>query len=444
MQVFSKFCKNLEDAGYENVHAKSVRDNCLTLTEILKVDFLKQKFFEKALSSPQNSLLVNPKIKAAIVLKTPRRRGRHKGSLRFLVLCYSDNSKNANSLVDALKEILTKKVGVSKKRIHDGDIDEVANRKCVNSLSENQRSQLIKAVKADMLNVFIDKNSRNVLRKLVNIPIKVFREDMFEKHGLGELNLTETTSSGVFEELFSPTCKKCEKEISSPFLFGSREEIAPVLEKKTLVCPNCGYRLDSENTVIMRYFRFSKLGLEMAKGLWLEAYAYSVIKEAGIPKANIAVCASHGKDELDMVFTDGRDLYVCECKDRVVGQNDVYILAMKASRISSDEKYMVSVDKVLMVSTEPISKDILPEEKTEDSYEEIDYIPVSGDLETIKKKLVGIVEKSKREYKRRRMRDLSGLLLGYLSPEERYVHRRIEYYPEYDYEELALNELEES
>ncbi len=442
VNVFSKFHKSLEDAGYEDLHAKSVRESFKTLAGILKVDFLKQKSLDQVLSSPRSLLLINPASKAAVVLRTPEMRNRQRESSTLLVLCYSDSLKNANSLVDALKEILTSKVGVSKKKIHDGDLDAAANKRCISSLAENQRSQLIKAVNGNMLKVFIDKGSRSVLRKLVNFPLKVFSEDMFKRHGLGELNLTDVTSSGIFDELFSPTCKNCEGEISSPFLFGSKDEITPVLEKKTLVCPNCGLGLDPGNTVIMRYFRFTKLGLEMAKGLWLEAYAYSVVRETGIPKTDIAVCACHGKDELDMVFSDGRYLYVCECKDRVVGQNDVYVLAMKANRISSDEKVRARVDKVLMISTEPISKDILSEGKTGDNYEEIDYIPVSGDLGSIKEKLVGLIEKSRRQYKKDRINGLSQLLIRPVSPEEEYMRQRLRLPPPDDFEDFPFDEPE--
>jgi len=420
-QIFSKFRKSLEDAGYVDIHAKSVRENCLTLKGILKVDLSKQKPIEKALSSLQSSLLVNPKTKATIITKKSPK-GESRARATFLVVCYSRNLKSVESIVGTLKKILIQKVGVSKEKIQDGDENENANRHCIDSLTENQRSQLVKAVKSTMLNIFFSKNNRDVLRKLVSFPIKVFRENMFGRHGFGELDLSGTVSSGIFDELFSPSCKKCVREISPPFLFDSREDIVPVLDKKTLVCPNCGSKLDSENTLVMRYFRFSKLGLEMAKGMWLEAYIYSVVLEAGIPETNIAVCACHGKDELDMVFTDGTYLYVCECKDKVVGQNDVYILAMKTNRISADEKLGAIADKVLMISTEPISKDILPEEKVEDAYEEIDYIPLSGDLETIKKKLVELVDKSKREYRKKWLRDLTRHLIGGLSFEGRYAH----------------------
>jgi hypothetical protein len=441
-QIFLKFRKSLEDAGCVDIHAESVRENCLTLKGILKVDLLKQKSIEKALSSLQSSLLVNPKTKATIILKkSPMREPRARAT--FLVQCYSDNLKSVESNVGTLKKIIIQKVGLGKEKIQDGDENENANRHCIDSLTETQRSQLVKAVKTDMLNVFVSQNTRNVLRKLVSFPIKVFREDMFGKRGFGELDLAGTVSSGIFNELFSPTCKKCAHEISPPSLFDSKEDITPVLEKKTLVCPSCGSKLDLENTLIMRYVRFSKLGLEMAKGLWLEAYVYSMVIEAGIPKTNIAVCACHGKDELDMVFTDGTYLYVCECKDKVVGQNDVYILAMKTNRISADEKLGATADKVLMISTEPISKDILPEEKVEDDYEEIDYIPLSGDLEAIRKKLVGLVEQSKREYKKKRLRDLTRHLIGGLSLEGRYIQHGRRYLPNYGYERMILDDSDE-
>lgn len=441
-QIFLKFRKSLEDAGCVDIHAESVRKNCLTLKETLKVDLLKQKSTQRALSSLQSPLLVNPKTKATIILRrSPIRETRPRAT--FLVQCYSDNLKSVESNVSALKKIIIQKVGLGKEKIHDGDENENANRHCIDSLTETPRSQLLKAVKTDMLNVFVSQNARYVLRKLVSFPIKVFREDMFVKRGLGELDLAGTVSSGIFNELFSPTCKKCVHEESLPSLFDSKEDITPVLEKKTLVCPNCGSKLDSENTLITRYFRFSKLGLEMAKGLWLEAYVYSTVIEAGIPKTNIAVCVCHGKDELDMVFTDDTYLYVCECKDKVVGQNDVYVLAMKTNRISADEKLGAKADKVLMISTEQISKDILPGEKVEDDSEEIDYIPLSGDLEAVRKKLVELIEKSRREYKKKRLRDLTRHLVGSLSLEGRDIQRVGRYLPNYRYARMIFDDYDE-
>jgi hypothetical protein len=144
-----------------------------------------------------------------------------------------------------------------------------------------------------------------------------------------------------------------------------------------------------------------------------------------------------------MVFTDDTYLYVCECKDKVVGQNDVYILAMKTSRISADQKLGAVADKVLMISTEPISKDILPEEKVEDEYEEIDYIPLSGDLEAVRKKLVELIEKSKREYRKKRLRDLTSHLIRGLSLEGRYIRHGRKYLPNYEYEQVILDDYDE-
>jgi hypothetical protein len=237
---------------------------------------------------------------------------------------------------------------------------------------------------------------------------------MFEKDRLGKLDIDPIVSAGVFEQMFSPTCKKCMGEITiSPFLFNSKEEIQPILEKQVLICPTCGSMLGTDNAMIMRYLRFSKLGLELAKGLWLEAYIYSLLAETRIPVESIAPCAVHEKDELDIVFSDGRNLYVCECKDKTVGQNDVYVLAMKANRISADKKIKASVDRVLMISTEPISKDIMPGEQTEETYgRRVEYIPISGELGSVREKLTGLINESKEKQKDRQIRQLLELIIG--------------------------------
>jgi hypothetical protein len=422
LNAFANFQKNLESCGYENVCAKTVRQTCSDLKQILKVDLLRQSPFEKALASPRSSLFANPQVKGVIMLKRARALSRQvEGSWSFLVVCCSDTQENVEALGKTAMEILVEKIGLQKEAIHEGDSDENANRHCICSLSETQRTELLREVKADTLRVFTEGNARTLLRELVNFPYRIFREDMFGKDRLGELDLNLMTGSGIFDELHSPTCRKCKDEMpTSPFLFVSKDDIAPMLEKKTLVCPSCGGKLGTDNTIVMRYLKFSKLGLEMAKGLWLEAYVNSLLTEMGIPKACAIACALHGKDELDLVFSDGSSLYVCECKDRTVGQNDVYVLAMKASRISADRKIRVNVDRVLIVSTEPISKDVMPEERTEERPSEIEYIAIGGEPSLIKERLAKIIDDSRKMQKKKSIRDIFRIIAQGL-PREEYI-----------------------
>lgn len=429
MKVFSNFSKNLESAGYENAHTKAVKQVCSTLKEILRVDLLKQKACEKVLSSPRSSVFVNPETNGVVMLTRPVRSRSPERKQKFSVVCFSHSQRNVDDIAKTLMGILIQKTGVREEGIHEGDKDENANRHCIKNLSTTRRSELINDVKTDMLNVFVEGNARTLLKALVTFPFKVFREDMFKKEKLGELDIDLIVSVGIFDQLFSPTCKKCREEmVISPFLFDSKRDIEPILEKKTLVCPSCGHKLGMDNTIIMRYLKFSKLGLEMAKGLWLEAYIVSLLRDMKIPKASIITCALHGKDELDILFSDGKYLNVCECKDRTVGQNDVYVVATKASRISADKKIGATADRVLMISTEPISKDIMPEEQTEDTYGRVEYIPIGGELSAIKEKLVKIINESRRGQKKQRIEQLSALLVGGLSfNQERFPYRSRDY-----------------
>jgi DNA-directed RNA polymerase subunit RPC12/RpoP len=430
LNIFSNFHKNLESCGYENVCAKAIRQTCSDLKQILNVDLLKQNPFEKVLASSRSLLLVNPQVKGVIMLKGSTTRRRPEESPSFLVVCGSDTQENVEALGKTLMEILVEKIGLRREAIHEGDFDENANRRCISNLSETQRTELLREVKMDTLRVFTEGNARMLLRELVNFPYRVFREDLFVKDRLGELDLNLMTSSGIFDELFSPTCRKCKEEITiSPSLFVSKDDIEPMLEKKTLVCPSCGSKLGADNTTVMRYLKFSKLGLEMAKGLWLEAYIDSLLAEIGIPRASAIACALHGKDELDLVFSDGRFLYVCECKDRTVGQNDIYVLAMKASRISTDRKIRASVDRILIISTELISKDVMPDERTEESRGEIEYIAIGGEPSLIKERLSKIIDESRKMQKKRSIRDIFEIVALGLSPEEReYIaYRQHEY-----------------
>jgi hypothetical protein len=60
--------------------------------------------------------------------------------------------------------------------------------------------------------------------------------------------------------------------------------------------------------------------------------------------------------------------------------NNICVLAMKASRISADRKMSVRVDRVLIIPTEPIPKDVILDERAEESRGEIEYIAIGGSL----------------------------------------------------------------
>lgn len=407
-EVFPNFCTHLEQLGFEDVHENTVQRVCQSLKEILEIDFLKRKSFKKSLNSFHPHLFINTKMKSVILVAEPEEVEFIKGKKPFEVTCFSKSQKDVHNQIKTLKELLAKEIGLSKKEIHDGDLDEVINRNFINSLSETYRTGLIRKVEADALRIFVDGKTRMSLKRLTNLPVKVFSEELIIELNL-ELNPNVLVSSRIMKEYFAPRCTKCgEGGMSSSYLCDSKERLLSVLKETNLFCQRCGYKLDSEFVEIESLFRFTDLGLECAKGLWLEAYVRSILEKLGIKGENIKSCVVHGKDELDHIFADCDDLYVCECRDRTVGRNDVYVLAMKVSRIEDDESTEASVDKVLIISTEPISKDIVSSEKEM----EIKYIPISDDSDSIAKNVEKLIKKSRTAYKRRKMKDLSELMLS--------------------------------
>jgi DNA-directed RNA polymerase subunit RPC12/RpoP len=412
LEAFSKFCSLLEETGYKNFRMNAFEQLCLNLSDILQFDFKNHEISKRAMISPRDSLFVNAENKAVVLVQIESRIGRSEDGLRFIVTCFSDNAENAQKALASLRQLVEEKAGVAKEKINDGDSNEIANRRLINNLSKTPRSELVSQISPTMLEVFLDGRNRKSLRDAVVLPFKVFPEAMFEMDAIGKLDVDLMVSTGIFEEMFSPTCKKCEDKFgNTSFLLDSKEEIYPILEKQVIVCPTCGSKLGKDNSNIMRYLRFSKSGSELSKGLWLEAYIFSLLCEIGIQKEGIAVCATHDKDEVDAVFSDGRYLYVLECKDKIVGQNDVYVLAMKANRVSG-AKLGARVDKVLMVSTETISKDIMPEEKTYDDSSGVDYIPISGEPAAIKEKLSKLILESFEEQRELGVRQLLGIVIG--------------------------------
>lgn len=401
-EVLLKLCIELENSGFADVHETTLKQACQSLEEIIGINFLKRKSFKKKVEENRPHLLINKKAKGAVILGEPVTE-EYGFEEAFEVTCFSKSQIEILNLVKTLKEVLIQKVKVPKKSIHDGDFDENCGKKFIRSLSETPRSNLVKKVGHSILNIFTDQETKTTLRGLVSLPLKVFGKEM-----IGEIEPKSLVSSGIAKEYFSIVCKKC-GPLPTPSLYDSIENVSSTLAKKALVCPHCGEQLNSENTIIESYFKFTKLGLECAKGLWLEAFVKSIIEELGIKGDKLKYSAVHGKDELDLIFADCNNLYVCECKDKVFGRNDAYIVGMKVNRINEDEKAGAEVDKVLVISTEPISKDVISSET-----EYVRYVPISGNPEEIRRNLQKTVRKFRGVYKRKRARDLRELSLDFL------------------------------
>ena len=413
------FCEKIVASGFQDFHQSAIENVCNNLKQLLGVDLMKSRSFRKAYTkSPRPHLFVNPQMSTAILLGEPQESRCVKGKA-FEVTCFSKSKDSNIESVTLLKNLLLKELSLPEKNVHDGGFDENCNRNFIKELSETHRSNLVKRVEAETLNAFADNETRKTLRRMTTFPIKTYSNEM-----LGAEPFT-FVSLGIFEERYSPICIKCGGYSAGTFLFDSKNEVSKVLESKSLICPNCGDKLDDGNASIQSFYQFTDLGLECSKGLWLEAYVKSVLEKSGIHDDLAKVCSVRGRDEFDVVFSAGDSLFLCECKDRIIGQNDLYVLATKVSRINEDEDSSAVVDKVLLVSTEPIPKDILtiPQAK-----EEVEYIPATGNTEEIRKKIAGAIKRARRKRRSKRLRELSNILLWFVPStiEEAYFRRVFE------------------
>jgi hypothetical protein len=411
--IMARFCEKLAEVGFEDFHNSAIARASDSLKELLGIDIVKEKSFAKVFSKPSRPhLLINTTKSSIITLSDSVEKGCIEGKA-FEVTCFSKSRKEAIDLAETTKSLLTKELGFASTIIHDGSFDENCNKALIKTIPETPRSNLVKNVGKDILNVFTNMENKDELRRLSIMPFKAYHGRM-----LGRLNPDDLVSSAVMKECFAPICKKCGGGLQIPFLFDSRRELSKVLKSKSLVCPNCKDRLNSENVTIDSFYMFTDLGHECAKGLWLEAYVKSVLEELGICDERIRICSVHGRDEIDIIFSEGDSLFVCECKDKNVGQNDLYVLAMKVSRINEEKNTPAHVDKVLMVSSNPIPKEILAT-----SQEKIKYFSATGNPEKIKKELVKTVNRARQEYKSKRLKKMEDLLLMFLPSrlEEAYI-----------------------
>lgn len=428
-EIFQRLILELEKSGFEDIHKKALKSACRNIKSILNIDPVTKASYKKRVNTPRPHIFLDLKTNSVIMLSEPERTECVRGKRAFEVTCFSRTQNEVITLVDNLRKILAQ-AGLRKETIRNGDFDENCDKNFIRSLTETGRSTLIKQVNEDVVSVFTIFPPKKGLRRLTTLPIKFFSSDMFRfgEEEIFEFSPQTLVSLGLLEEKFSLKCKMCEtSSLTMTPIFNSKKDASSSLQNEFLLCSNCGKRLTSESASIISYFRFTDLGLECAKGLWLDGYVKSLLEALGVKRDMMKSCAIHGKDELDLVFDYYGDLYICECKDRVVGRNDVYVLAMKASRINEDEEAEAKADKVLMVSTEPISKDIVPTPqkgaKTKKD-KEPEYVFITGNTEAIKQELIKVIRKSKRRHKREKMKLLSECVLDCLPPTEQEITKR--------------------
>lgn len=394
-KFFPQFINSLKEEEFIDLNEDILNQAIKLLKTSIDEDF--QEAVKKIGSSFRTKILVNPEIKTSILLEINifSRRGRSREQTLYEITIFSDDLKNNIKIVELIKDILITKIKI-KSDIIEGDIKEFALFYILNRLKDTHRSELIEKVTEDMIGVFIDKENREVLKNFANIPYKIIPQIVVKNLK----NHKKLVDVNILKENYVAYCNKClERYGISPTAFETREALIKNLKDEVMLCPQCGRKLTINNASIESAYSFTELGLESAKGLWFEAYIRSILLKEGVLLNNMKCCNYHDKDELDHVFIDSSNLVVCECKDRNLGQNDIYITAMKATRLGAD--------KVLLISTEPISKDILPQ--TEEATKPI-YVPISGNIKDISKNLKSEILKMREQYVIKKLKNMGEII----------------------------------
>lgn len=393
-----QFINNLKKEGFSDLNESILTHAVHLLRSSINEDF--QDVIEVTKyrdGHEQTKIIVNSEMKTSALLKRGPRRGKNRNVMLYEISIFSDEMENNIKTRDLFKDVLLSKIKI-KSEIIEGSLKEAHLFGILDRLKGNHRSRLIEQVSEDMLKIFMDKSTRATLKDIANIPYKII-----PKHILSDnISYDELVKAQIFKESYIANCKNC-PDMFSVYItsFESKEAVIKNLEEGVMICPSCGKELTTNSATIESVYIFTDIGQECAKGLWLEAYINTLLIKEGIAPNKIKCCHFNEKDELDHVFIDSSQLVVSETKDRNIGQNDIYITAMKATRIGAD--------KVLLISTEEISKDILPQTGDEDKPT---YISISGSTKDISKKLKSEIQKMRKEYVDKKVNNIKEILLN--------------------------------
>ncbi len=147
-------------------------------------------------------------------------------------------------------------------------------------------------------------------------------------------------ASGALTSNFQIQCGNCN---ISHLVFADRRDAERNLGG-SVKC-TCG---KSRLCVVETYGVEKKYQLSLQQGLWLEAFVTSCVDPI------VCRCWTGkilGTDEVDVICVIADRIVMVECKDRAVGQNDLYVAAIKAQSLGAD--------RVLIVSTHPLHANVV-------------------------------------------------------------------------------------
>jgi len=148
--------------------------------------------------------------------------------------------------------------------------------------------------------------------------------------------LERLTASALVRRRYIIECSACGQ---TALVFETRDAAKTTLEKADRKCRFCG---EGELDVVDG-IECAPAAQEARAGLWLEKLVFETVR-------SFSVEALHGRmlesSELDVTAIVGDETLLFECKDRSFGQNDYYVLAMKAQELGADTAIIVTTSPV--------------------------------------------------------------------------------------------------
>jgi hypothetical protein len=342
---------------------------------------ISDKGYTRIIESISSDILRSPKGVYVILSQSKIEIGTH--IIDYLtVTCFNAEITLLDETVKDIHSILSEKLGLSGFRSGTpacaSFIDELKKESKKSASGKVLEKFNIKKI----VEFFIEEDKKKQVVELADFPLSSIPPDYIKD----ELELEDTfikklIESNILSKMMSIECKKCGKR-RFPFYTGiivtpeKGKDFSTLLNKGMLHCPSCGVALRSDNISFLEVLSLNGDARELIRGgVWLEGFVLQVLLENGIPEENIINSVYIGRDEIDLI-TGYNTTILFECKDKTLGQNDLYILGTKASHINPE--------LVVIVTTQEIPKDILDiiQRMREEAPYEVQVI--SGKIEKIK------------------------------------------------------------
>jgi len=295
---------------------------------------------------------------------------------------------NLNNFLAWFNELLLDNSILNEDDKYEGSYKEYRLSQKFEKIKNTHRTELINSMEDDFIEIISDEYYRNKLQQLSDISpgnlidVAYFIDVLnFKKKEVNKMVLSK-----VINKVYAIRCDKCSKKtfkiIQMPF--NNKEDIKELIMKKSIICPDCSEILNEKDSSIIEVYTIPNLTKECIKGLWLEAYCKNILKKMDVKEDKLKICGYYENNELDICLMESDNLLVFECKDKNIGQNDIYILTVKANRINAD--------KVIIVTTQELQDNITNIVTKDDENEDDKYIFICGSSKHIEKEMNEIIQ----------------------------------------------------